>query len=170
MRCADHPLRGVIPSVFIRVWPFGHKHRTSSGFISTQHFTQPELPQVRNSVFYCKHSYCKETLHYNIYIIMRVYSACALNILINCMLHCLIAIGCLYIPRYTVHSIVKATLPSLRTVHLPLHNMNRHGQWREITDCNRRTDGLRFTVIINGPLDVTAYGSDTPWRHSQTVL
>ena len=58
---------------------------------------------------------------------MLVYSACALNILINCMLHCLIAIGSLYILRYTVHSIVKATLPSLCTVQLPLHNMNRHG-------------------------------------------
>ena len=40
---------------------------------------------------------------------MPVCSACALHILTNCMLHCLIAID--YIPRYTFHCIVKVTLP-----------------------------------------------------------
>jgi len=79
---------------------------------------------------------------------MRVCGACALNILRNCTLHCLIAIGCLYIPRYTVHCTVKATLPWLCTVQLPLHNVDLHGQWREITDWNRRTNVWRFTVIM----------------------
>jgi hypothetical protein len=79
---------------------------------------------------------------------MRVHSACALNILRNCMLHCLIAIGCLYIPRYTVHCIVKATLPWVCTVELSLHNVDLHGEWRGITDWNRRTHIIRFPVII----------------------
>jgi hypothetical protein len=98
---------------------------------------------------------------------MPVCSACALNILRNCMLHCLIAIGCVYIPQYTVHDIVKATLPWLCTVELRLHNLGLHGQWREITDRNGRTDVLWCPVIINRPVDVTPYGSNTPWRHSQ---
>jgi hypothetical protein len=86
----------------------------------------------------------------------------------NYKLHCLIAIGSLYIPQYTVHCTVKVTLRWLCTVEYPLDFVDPRDQWRGITERNRRTNVSRLPVITDVPKNCHGLGSETSWLHSQT--
>jgi hypothetical protein len=68
----------------------------------------------------------------------------------------------------TVHKtkIVKLTAPWLCTVGLPLHTLDLHVQWREITD--KQTDEyLKLSAYHKRLGYVPNYRHGTEWRHNQ---